>query len=273
MKKQKNSAIPVFAIPIVNRGDLLLRLVKSLDMPIQKLVIVNNGNDDSVTDAIHQLHNGFNSLMQTVEVVHTGKNIGVAASWNKIIAEYADVPYWIICANDMVFTKHGDLFRMWKQIEEKKNTHHMLYADGYSCFTVTRLGRDFLTHPDTPGMFDENIWPAYFEDDDHFYRVKLSGAVTTGFTMFKMKHGTGIEGDKDENGSATIAANPKINEANGVLFQSNALYIDRKWGSTKPDHDRFKTPYGNPNTDLHYWELDAERHNRDLQIWDMIVKE
>ncbi len=39
--------IPILAIPVLNRGDLLLRCIRSIDYPVGKLVIVNNGDENS----------------------------------------------------------------------------------------------------------------------------------------------------------------------------------------------------------------------------------
>lgn len=247
--------IPVFAIPILNRGDLLLRLVQSIDYPVKKLFIINNGTDAGVVDAIAKIMKGINKNILTCEVYVPQKNLGVAASWNTIMRENADAPYCFICANDMFFEHAGHLKRMADFAAEKHLTHAMMYADGYSCFCMTKLGLEQV------GEFDENIFPAYLEDSDHFYRLKLSGAVSQGFPDVEMRHG-----EPPYNGSATIMSNEKFRDANAITHGKNFEYYAQKWGG-EGGKEVFTHPFNNPENSIKFWELDVERRKIQEAAW------
>lgn len=253
-----NTKIPVFAIPVLNRGDLLERLVESLDFPIKRLLIINNGNDDTVRSAIHRIRNRAitSDIIEQVDVYEPGHNLGVAPSWNKVMQLYPSAPYWMICANDMFFHRKGDLEKMFMYAEANHSSQAMFYADGYSCFCMTQLGLQQV------GKFDENIYPAYVEDSDHFYRVRLTGAVTNQFPDIEMTHGEG-----KQNGSCTIKSNKKYEIANTATQKSNFKYYIKKWGGL-PNYEIYRTPFNNPNKAADFWELDTERRRFHDLIWN-----
>lgn len=246
--------IPIFAIPILNRGDLLLRLVKSLDYPIEKLLIVNQGNDPSVLAAMEEITYGDYPFIPYVVHISPGRNIGVAGAWNAIIQNNLHLPYWIICANDMCF-EPGSLKQMalFAELNHKQNA--LIYADGYSCFCMTQKGVREV------GYFDENIYPAYLEDSDHFYRVNITGAQKCGFPNVKLVHG-----EAPNWGSSTIYSNEHYRRANGTTHGMNFDYYVAKWGG-KPGEEKFTTPFGDPEQSQGFWKLDHERRKTQEQLW------
>lgn len=248
--------IPVFAIPVVNRGDLLERLVVSLDYPIKKLLIINNGQDTGVQSVIEKIQAGLNPLVETVEIYSEGKNLGVAPSWNRIVSQNLDDSYWFICANDMFFHQKGVLKTMYEFAQAEHLGKGMIYADGYSCFCMTRLGWDKI------GSFDENIFPAYMEDCDHFYRARLSLVPICGFPDGCVT----THGDDISHGSSTIFANEKYKAANGITHKSNYDYYMLKWGGPN-GLETYKTPFNDPSASLDFWKLDLARRKKHEQIW------
>jgi hypothetical protein len=77
--------IPVLGIPYLNRPDLLARCIKSIDYPVDQLVLIDNSNGTlerlGYSFGIHPLHN---TQIRTLHLVQHA-NAGVAASWNEII--------------------------------------------------------------------------------------------------------------------------------------------------------------------------------------------
>lgn len=249
--------IPVFGIPVLNRGDLLERLVSSLDCPIGKLFIVNNGNDDSVWQAISKIRLGLNPLIQEVVVYSESRNLGVAPSWNHIIKSNPTAPYWFICAVDMKFEK-GSLAKMYRAAEAAHKSSAALYADGYSCFCITQLGWEGV------GQFDENIYPAYLEDCDHHYRVKLSGLPYVDIPDMKLQHGDGLL-----TGSVTINSNPQYARANSQTHGNNFKYYMKKWGGVN-GQEVFRTPFNgtlHTYTGIGFWEIDKDFRREQERIW------
>jgi glycosyltransferase involved in cell wall biosynthesis len=109
--------IPILGIPILNRADLLLRCIRSIDYPVDKLVIVNNGKDPGVLAILDQLQTeGYPDL----EVYTPGFNMGVAASWNYVMRKHPFMLdssglghgyYWMFVGNDIQLSP-GDLAKM-----------------------------------------------------------------------------------------------------------------------------------------------------------------
>jgi len=251
----KGRKIPVLGIPVLNRGDLLERLIKSLDYPIEKLLIINNGNDGGVAAAIHKITNGLNPFVETVEIHKPGRNLGVAPSWNLIMAKYPDAPYWLIGSNDMCFSRKGDLEKVAGFIEANCESYAVMHAYAYNFFCVTKAGRD------TIGTFDENIYPAYLEDCDHSYRAKLCGAIRINIPDIEMTHGDG-----PFTGSMTITSSRKFAAANHVTHGNNHVYYYAKWGGPN-EHEVYQHPFNNPALPVSYWALDAERRIKQEEAW------
>jgi hypothetical protein len=247
-------AIPVIGIPVLNRGDLLLRNVMSIDYPLRTLYIVNNGRDESVADAIAVIKKGKNPFIDNVIVYESPENLGVAPSWNHIIMQNLHSPYWLVVGND-VFFGQGDLKKIYEYVEKNKSTHAILFGHAYSCFVLTKLGLD------TVGYFDENIFPAYLEDCDHFYRVTLAGAISENIPNTNVKHG-----EAPLWGSSTIHSDKKYGKANGITHGMNFEYYNRKWGGDN-GQEKFNNPFNNPNNGIDYWELETERREAQKQVW------
>ena len=76
-------------VPVLNRGDLLLRLVASIDVPADVLVVVNSigPTDDSVAAAVDELERTKRSEVN-VSIVRVEGNLGVAGSWNFILDHF-----------------------------------------------------------------------------------------------------------------------------------------------------------------------------------------
>lgn len=246
--------IPVFAVPILNRGDLLLRLVKSIDYPIEKFCVVNNGQDESVLSALASIES-LNSNIKKLVVYTPDKNLGCSASWNKIMADNPSAPYWFVCANDMMFAKAGDLKIYNDFVVENHKTHSMIYADGYSCFCMTKQGLEVI------GTFDENYYPAYMEDADHFYRARLIGATTAALPHIKPIHG-----EPPYHGSSTIFSNENYRKANHATHINNAHYYFQKWGGGG-GQEKFKTPFNRPDLSIKDWFLDEKFRKNQEALW------
>jgi len=88
--------IPCIGVLVLNRGDLLLRMVDSIDVPVERLCIVQNGSDDTVTEAIRDIAAGRNNLINKVYIEQPFRNMGVAPSWNSIIKSFPECEYWLI---------------------------------------------------------------------------------------------------------------------------------------------------------------------------------
>jgi GT2 family glycosyltransferase len=138
---------------------------------------------------------GYAKLMQSVDynvlpLVHNNwdMNWGVAYGWNRLIDEaIAEHEELLIICNDDVTFEYGTIDKLVKvmttgpEIDFLSAANHdhdkleIVYATkpDFSCFMIRpkRFVEKF-------GYFDEKFEPAYFEDDDMYYRMRVLGGVS-----------------------------------------------------------------------------------------------
>jgi GT2 family glycosyltransferase len=93
------------------------------------------------------------------------------------------------------------------------------------------------------GTFDENFRPAYFEDNDMRYRIKLSGLKSYIHTEAVAHH----------YGSQTQYADRNNPVCPPHMFEENRRYYIEKWGG-QPGQEVCTTPYGSPNHTIKDWD-------------------
>lgn len=220
--------IPALIVPVLNRPGLLNKMLGSIDHPVDRLIVIDNGDviPFDNTDLDHP------------RVIRPGHNLGVGASWNLGMKVTPRAPWWLIVNFDLQFGK-GDLARLDAMVNPfDPGLYFML---GMAAFAVTQ---PLLC---AVGYFDENIHPAYDEDLDFARRVDLLGLpkYEVGFT------GTHV-------GSATIYADPLLRAQNGRTHMLNDAYYAQKWGGPKQGGEQFTTPF-DLGGDVGDWRLDPER--------------
>lgn len=239
--------IPCLGVLVLNRGDLLRRLIDSIDFPVQKLCIVQNGNDDTVSQVMQEIENGLNPLIQAVYLNKPFRNMGVAPSWNTIIKSFPECPYWLISNNDTLFLP-GDLEKYHVLTSENPSMVVAAPNGAFSCFTITP---EIIAKV---GLFDENIWPIYSEDVDYFIRMKRAGVERTSLPS---------ELGKSNDGSWTIRSNGTYQSYNNQTQAQNAQYVRDKWG-TDNGHS---APWNHPSRDVKDWWYDPYRRRAHSEIW------
>ena len=205
-------------------------------------------------------------LDDLVVVDNTVTNRGVAASWNIGIREmYArDADWLIIISAALRFGEAGGL-DMLREIDKHQDA---LVCQG--------LGWHFIAFSrriiDAVGLFDENFYPAYFEDNDYGRRISLwlrrqgdacTYCVHCG-TEDVSRHRPGCsdpEGGWIESPSwprvevdGVVAGNGHGVRLGGVKDEPQKLldYYEAKWGGPRGS-EVFDLPFGDSNNDLSYW--------------------
>ena len=243
------NSIPVLASLIVNRGDLLLRLVESIDYPVDKFVIVDNGNDPGVKEAIDKLI----AERDNVEVFRPGKNLGVAGGWNWVMKNY-EAPWWFIAGNDVKFTP-GDMEKLAAEAWNKHETVGKFFGNqGHNAYIITKFCVD------KAGYYDENFYPAYLEDCDHMYRMQLTGVPAVNVQDCNIIHG-----EAPSWGSTTIYSNPHFRVQNGITHGIGFYYYKHKWGGVNAK-ETYKHPHNDEKNDPKDWEL-SEDIRKGTDIW------
>lgn len=235
------NCIPFIGIPVLNRGDLLLRCVESFDLPVGTLVIINNGRDHLVEAACRRIQREMPIGRNTI-VVTPSYNLGVAASWNLMCSVYPELEYHMLVGSDMQFSP-GALKSFHEFTLERLTTHAMIRCfQGYGVLALTQRGIENV------GGFDESIYPAYFEDNDHHRRLRLLGELDTDISI-PLIHG------EHDHGSCTVKSDPVFASRCGACFGNNQSYYIRKWGGA-PHQETFSTPFNNPELSCKGWKLD-----------------
>jgi len=206
--------IPVVGIPVLNRADLLVRLIRSIDYPVEKLVIVDNGDDPAVFAVLEQLNRTGD---YPFEIYYPGYNLGVASSWNWICRNNP-AEYWLLIGSDIQLAR-GDLAKIDRFVRDNPQYVQCPANWGHSLFAIRQSAFDGA------GYFDQNMWPAYSEDQDHCYRIKLAGLKWADVPDVHAVHG-----EPPLWGSSTVWSDPELNKKSAVTQANNAEYYRRKWG-------------------------------------------
>jgi len=179
----------LLGVPVLKRYDLLERLLASAEATykLDGYLIVDNGGEfraklEGSPVIHHALSNG-----RTVRVLEPGSNIGVAAAWNAILDEAAED--LVVISNDDVElgeTTLQDLVGQYEGTRALASTESdsfrqralmtpLVIADGGLDASGWCL---FLHSPELYqkiGPYDESFYPAYYEDSDYRWRMKLGG--------------------------------------------------------------------------------------------------
>jgi hypothetical protein len=237
--------IPVLGIPVVNRPDLLFRCLNSIDYSIELLTIINNGTDKALELLLEEWKyaHGKGMFMPMVEnftSMSFGRNLGVATSWNTIIAE-TPAEYWELVGSDIEFSP-GDLKKIDLFVREHLDMVTMPANWGHSLFAVTKKGWEVI------GAFDQNFFPAYSEDQDHMYRIKLSGEPWQDVPDIHAVHG-----EPPLWGSSTVWSDQTLLSQCKVMQPANLEYYKFKWGGY-PGFEEWEHPYNDPTMRFDQWD-------------------
>ena len=199
-------------IPTLNRADLLVPSLEKyvIDFPNNDIHIIDNGNQS------------INFVHKNVHISVQENNLGVAASWNKLCKEIFKTKDWALLVNDDVYLGYGKT-RVHMSMEMSEVG---LVQSAYN-WSVILINKDLY---EEVGEFDEGFYPAYFEDSDYMYRMKLLG----------LHHEVNeILNPWDVKISQTYEKDPEL--VNLSMKNNRQRYID-KWGNI-PLLETFLKPF------------------------------
>ena len=200
--------IPVLIYPVLNRFDLLRKSLNTIDYPIGEILIINNSGDDSMSAGLIEEYPNLN-----IRVLNLPSNMGITGGWNLGINLYPHVKYWMFSAADTTPSPG-----LWQDYAEKSGSDKFVLSAnaGWNIFTV---GEEIVKKV---GIFDEYIYPAYYEDNDYWDRMVLNGFVVD----VNILHSQFFA---DENGvSQTIKSNDDYFKKNNYTYWQNHLYYHAK---------------------------------------------
>ena len=200
--------IPNLTIPVLNRYDLLMRCLNSIDFPVAHLLIVNNGKESP--EFIRRP-----GAVRKMTWLNMPSNFGVAASWNLGIKSFRHDPVWFFASNDMVFGS-GALEHLF----ESAKPDALTLTEMFPHFHAFAVGEEVVKQI---GLFDENIYPAFEEDIEFLGRFHK-----TGLPLVKVP----IETYHDN--SSTINSDLNFRNANIVTHPENRRYREMKEAGLLP---------------------------------------
>ena len=199
--------VPMISISLsldVNR--YVRRLIASIDYPVENLFVMIGNDNISTIEEIKNDINTASALAKTtkncirniqidVKLENPGAAFGFNYGLHKMMAR-AGVEYVLICNSDVSFFPHT-LSNFSASINKHISDPNFgigftgLCCGGeWSTFAITRRLVEYI------GFFDENIYPAYYEDTDYAFRIHLSGMKAYHFPRIHLIHGS-INGSSD----------------------------------------------------------------------------
>jgi len=196
--------LPNLTVPVLNRYDLLQRMLSSIDYPVKHLLIIDNGASMVMED----MEVDVPDCVEFTTYLPMPANLGVAASWNLGIKSFPYDDRWFFASNDVVF-KPGALERLCEARTDeitlsKMFPHWHAFSVGYEA--VRRLG-----------LFDEAFFPAYFEDNDYNTRANRFGVPIRKLDI-----------PADHDNSSTLKSDSVFQALNGDTFARNQAYYQAK---------------------------------------------
>jgi GT2 family glycosyltransferase len=239
--------IEMIGTMILNGADDLLDQFECIDYPVKRYFILDNSQGDpNVLSAIIGIKNTPSKYVEEIKVVHNVTNVGFSGSINQIIKQNTDCPYWCVLSVDW-HPAPGELKKLAKRLEDP--------FVGILCDETQNGYSSMVFTPELlyeVGYLDENFFPAYYEDNDHRYRMKQAG-IEWEYLPLKYQHAV----------SATIKRDPAIYARNRMTFKENGRYYIEKWGGL-PGQEKYTTPF-DMDLPLDYWLYDPVRSQR--QRW------
>ena len=203
----------IIGIPTINRADLLNEALEKYfeDFQDTEIFIVDNGNQSIITRE------------KKFAIYKPAENLGVAKSWN-IIMDYADkldATHVLMLNDDIYLGKTEHEIKMLIRNNENVDFINSFYN---WCSYILKVEAWKIA-----GKFDEDFFPAYFEDNSFDYKMTLSG---------RKKTWTSFLDPLIYRNSMTIAKDPALNNR----FEHNRQLYIRMWGGI-PTEEKYITKF------------------------------
>jgi len=152
--------IPVLGFATLKRFDLAERLLRTIDFPVEHLVIVDNSGSQ-----------GWNpvkpDLVANLWVIRVPFGLGLVGAWNLIVKSTPYAPYWVL-VNDDAWFEAGSL----EKIASEVDTEALNFLAITPPWSAVVFGEGMI---DKVGLYDERFYPLYFDDNDLERRVRHHG--------------------------------------------------------------------------------------------------
>ena len=153
--------IPVIGFATLTKFDMAERLLKSINYPVEHLVIVNNSGKQTwqpmKPDSVEK--------MWHIEVPY---GLGLVGAWNLIIKATPYAPYWVMVNDDAWFAPDA-----LEIIAREVDTEALNFAHvDQTPWAAPIFGEGCVRQA---GLYDEAFYPIYFDDNDYERRIRNAG--------------------------------------------------------------------------------------------------
>jgi GT2 family glycosyltransferase len=214
--------IPVLGFATLKRFDLADRLLASIDYPVEHLVIVDNSGTCQY-EPVKPV------WVVNMWVIRVPFGLGLVGAWNLIVKSTPYAPYWVL-VNDDAWFEPGQMKAIPKQVD----TAALNFLDIVPKWSGVVFGEGMV---EKVGLYDENFYPLYFDDNDLERRVDLA-SVSKKTIACKMGH----------NNSSTLHSG--FQNVNSVSYSNN--------------HNLYAQNASQGRITANAWTLQTRRANR----WD-----
>eukprot|EP01063_Lacrimia_lanifica_P008147 TRINITY_DN15278_c0_g1_i2.p1 TRINITY_DN15278_c0_g1~~TRINITY_DN15278_c0_g1_i2.p1 ORF type:complete len:1077 (+),score=299.12 TRINITY_DN15278_c0_g1_i2:85-3315(+) len=256
------TVIPVWVTPIFMDVDEMKEAMVSIDVPVRLLAFTQNSDTEAAREAM-ALVKALPFGTTVVSFVDQPTQSGFGAGMNTGIIEglrlvHDPAPTWFYLANADVSYNQGELGQLAYYANQYWEHYGLFYPNEqeHYAFGLSRRAVD------SAGVFDESIWPAYNEDVDIRFRIRLCGfgqIVTPG--SFKHKHSVNMKKPKKDKRASDYQ---KIVQRGN----NNFPYGNQKWYWYGQQHifyhappSGYKTPWNITGAPLSLWSV-SEAHRK-----------
>lgn len=210
--------IPALGLAVVSKFELADRLLASIDYPVEHLVVVDNSGKASWNPVKPD-------FVVNLWVIRVPFGLGLVGAWNLVVKSTPYAPYWVL-VNDDAWFEPGALAKVAAEV----NTEALNFLTCNPKWSAPVFGEGMVRKV---GLYDENFYPLYFDDNDLERRV-LAANVPVNHIDAVVHH--------DNSASLDSRYNEKTFQSNGALYRRKVEANDNSWG----------------------WDLEVRRANR----WD-----
>tara|TARA_B110001452_G_scaffold153900_1_gene128057 strand:+ start:426 stop:2432 length:2007 start_codon:yes stop_codon:yes gene_type:complete len=250
--------MPLLATCTYVGGAYLRRLMDKIDFHVQTLLILQDGDQQSVIDAVDKFVADARSThslyyVQNIRHVIDQRRLGSVGCFNAVIRLYPSHAFWPTIADDLYFEPHS-LERFYKHLLSVQGSRGV----GGVAAQIRRPERRYPGPPEldgvrptfgcmawantragilAAGLYDENFYPHFYDDTDHIFRMYLADLTFYAVNGVIAFHGNASEA---KTGSGRTTGNAAA-ELQHVLAGSDASSFSnqRKRSNTKA-HFLFK---------------------------------
>jgi GT2 family glycosyltransferase len=198
-------------VPVLNRFDLLKRMIESIDVEATVYVINNSGVEQDFE---------YDNPLVDVHWLELPSNLGVASSWNLGIKMLPFETRWFFTSADCWF-RPGDL-----DLLQTAKRDALTLCDKFPYYQTFAVGDEIVN---SVGLFDEALHPIYFEDNDYERRIAHAGLRVDRLAL-QLGH----------DNSSTINSDARLSLRNETTFRNNQKYFNQKVDAHMFDEGRWQ---------------------------------